>query len=213
MIALLLSMSIFLNPSDPRLNEESHEVCPCYIHTEKVQSLIDEMLGLAVDNTQDHEKTIMVGLAAPQIGHQDRIILVDTAATGVLKENTPPPKPNMIVMINPEILWMSPESEIWREGCYSTGSIVGLVPRSIEVLVKYYGREGSIFVEEYQGYVARIIQHEVDHLDGIRFPERVGETGILHWVEEKDIKDYRVSWKDWPVCPWEKWLEVRDGVH
>lgn len=186
-------MTLFLSPTDPLLNEESYEVCPCYILTEGVQSLIDTMLDLAI--TQEG----ITGLSAPQIDYEDRIILV--GIDGRFK-----------VMINPEILWNSTEEELWSERCYSSSNFSGLVPRAKEIVVKYYDRDGNILVEEYEGYLAGIIQHEVDHLDGIRFPDRIGENGKLHWVEEKDLIEYsKNKMNNWPTCPWEKWLEIRNA--
>lgn len=213
MFQLILSMTLFLAPTDTRLNEESLEVCPCEIRCDEVQEIIDTMLDIAHGETRDRTRSVMVGLAAPQIGIQERIILVDIAATGIFtKELDPPPSPDIRVFINPKILWQSEEKEVWREGCYSTGRICGLVPRSKKVLIRAYDRDGNIITEEFSGYVARIFQHEIDHLDGIRFPDRIDDDSALHWVDEEDLIEYRIDWNNWPKkisrADWEK---VRDG--
>jgi peptide deformylase len=205
-------MALFLAPTDPQLNEESNPVCPCEIKTEEIQQLIDQMIDLAYGETKDKSKGVLVGLAAPQIGVQKRIILVDTAATGVWTKDCTPPPPEIKVFINPEILWKSDEMAIWREGCYSTSRVFGLVPRPNRVLIRAYNREGNIVSQEYEGYVARIFQHEIDHLDGIRFPDRIVDESALHWVEPSEIVEYRIDWANWPKkCPREKWLELKFG--
>ncbi|OGN69934.1 MAG: hypothetical protein A3F79_05405 [Chlamydiae bacterium RIFCSPLOWO2_12_FULL_45_20] len=163
------------------------------------------MLKMALDHIprRDPRKMVIAGLAAPQIGIAKRIIVIDEAAPGALAKIT--------VMINPEILWQSEERQYDQESCDSTSKFIGIVPRSTSIFVKYYDREGNIFTVEHSGYAARVIQHEVDHLNGIRFPERIGEQGVLHWVEEGDIPEYGLNWQNWPSCSWDDWLEVRDG--
>lgn len=213
MLHILLSMALsFLPPTDPRLNEECEQVCPCEIISEEIQQIIDQMFWVAFGETGDRTKRIMVGLAAPQIGIQKRIILVDTAATGVFTKDEEPPPPRMEVFINPEILWRSEEQVLWREGCYSTGSICGVVPRSKQILIRAYDREGNLITHEYEGYVARIFQHEIDHLDGVRFPDKVSGDEDLHWVEIKEYPEYRINWRNWPrKCSRTQWLEMKCG--
>ncbi len=205
-------MTLFLSPTDPRLNQESEVVCPCEITSDETQETIEQMFRVAFGETQDRSKAIMVGLAAPQIGIQERIILVDTAATGVFTKDSSPPPPKMEVFINPEILWQSEEQLLWREGCFSTGPICGIVPRSKQILVRAYDREGNLITQEYEGYVARIFQHEIDHLNGIRFPDRVSNGEDLHLVEREEHPLYRLNWANWSKkCPREKWLEMKCG--
>lgn len=204
-------MTLFLAPTDPLLNEESTSVCPCDISSEEIQGTIDTMFQVAFGETKDKSKSILVGLAAPQIGIQKRIILVDTAATGIFTKDSEPPPPQIKEFINPEILWQSDEQIIWREGCFSTSRICGLVPRSSKVLIRAYDREGNILTQEYEGYVARIFQHEIDHLNGIRFPDRITDDSDLHWVDESEIIEYRINWANWPnKFAREKWEEIKN---
>lgn len=213
MFSLLLAMNLFLAPTDPKLNEESCEVCPCMITSDEIQGIIDTMLDIAYGETKDRSKAILVGLAAPQIGIQKCIILVDTAATGLFTKDSEPPPPKIKEFINPEILWQSEEKSYWREGCFSTDRICGIVPRSEKILIRAYDRQGNIFTEEYEGYVARVFQHEIDHLDGIRFPDRILDDSALHWVEEEEIPQYRIDWADWPQkASRADWLRMRDGT-
>jgi peptide deformylase len=168
MIRLLLTTSLFLAPTHPQLNEKSEEVCPCDIKTDEIQGAIEQMYAVAFAESSDRTKAVMVGLAAPQIGIQKRIILVDVAATGVFKE-----------FINPEILWKSDEMAVWYEECVSTSNICGLVPRHEQILLTAYDRLGNILTEEFSGSTAGVFQHEIDHLDGIRFPDRIADDGVL----------------------------------
>ncbi len=203
-------MAFFLAPTDPALNEESNQICPCDIPSEETQGLIDQMIDIAFGNTKDRSKSILVGLAAPQIGIQKRIILVDLAATGVFTKDSGPPPPQVEAFINPEILWRSDEMVGWREGCFSTSRIFGIVPRSKQILVRAYDRNANLITQEYSGYTARIFQHEIDHLDGIRFPDRIENGAHLHWVEESEIAEYRINWATWQkTAPREKWLEMK----
>ncbi len=214
MIHLLLSMALFLAPSDPRLNEKAEPICPCKIASTEVQGIIDQMQKVAFGETQDRSRAILVGLAAPQIGIQKRIILVDTAATGVFTQDSGPPPPQIQVYINPEILWKSETLTQWREGCFSTGSVCGIVPRAQKILIRAYDSRGHLLTEEFEGYVARIFQHEIDHLDGIRFPDRISNEEDLHWVEREELPQYRLEWAHWSKrCPRTKWEEIAHARH
>lgn len=212
MIQLLLSMTLFLAPTDSRLNEVSTEVCPCEIPSEEIQGILDQMVEVAFGNTKDRSKSILVGLAAPQIGIQKRIILVDVAATGVFTKDAGPPPPQIKEYINPEILWKSDELTYWREGCFSTSRIFGIVPRAAKVLIRAYNRQGDILTEEFAGYTARIFQHEIDHLDGIRFPDRITNDDNLHWVELDETPEYRIHWASWQKrVSREAWDKLKNG--
>lgn len=206
MVHLLLTMTLFLAPTHPQLNESSDSICPCAIVHSDTQETIDKMLELAA-------QVLPVGLAAPQIGIQERIILVDLAATGIFTPTSQRPSPQFQVYINPEILWKSDEIVCWREGCFSTANISGIVPRSNRILIRAYDREGNLLCEEFTGYTARIFQHEIDHLDGIRFPEHIKNDADLHWVEPEELPAYRIHWASWQkTCPRELWLEMKSGT-
>ena len=117
-----------------------------------VQQLVDDLL-----ETMRAAKG--VGLAANQIGVARRVAVVD------IGEEDPPP----LVLINPAILERSDEQETAEEGCLSIPEIFGDVERHARVVVEALDRDGKKFRAEAQGYKARAIQHEIDHLDGILF--------------------------------------------
>jgi len=199
-------MSIFTPPGDASLTMRAAEVKTQEINSEKIQSIIDRMFQIASGKRSDQRT--MVGLAAPQIGIGKRIILVDTGFD--TKKCTPG---HFVVFINPEILWYSGEIAYGHEGCFSVDShIVGIVPRSVAIKIKAFDRQGKEIFKDYSNYTARIFQHEVDHLNGIRFPDRVGSAGKLHWVEKSRNADYQKNWEKWDCpCPWDVWLAMKEG--
>lgn len=103
-----------------------------------------------------------IGLAAPQIGISKRIIVVDTGD-------------NLIEMVNPEITYGEGE-QTGSEGCLSVPNVVGLVKRAKKVTVKGLNRKGEEVSIEASDLLARVFQHEIDHLDGVLFIDRAIET-------------------------------------
>ncbi len=101
-----------------------------------------------------------VGLAAPQIGISKRAFVIEIADEELYYE-----------MINPQIIRMDGREEGW-EGCLSVPGVEGLVPRAEKLKVKYLNREGQECELVAEGYLARVVQHENDHLDGILFTDK-----------------------------------------
>ena len=121
-----------------------------------------------------------VGLAAPQIGVTRRRIVIDTAS----RPDAPPRadlspgeillEPRMpLVMVNPEILSAGAECESSSEGCLSLPGVSGKVTRPVRVVLKTQFLDGSEVTVECGGLLARCLQHEIDHLDGILFYDRL----------------------------------------
>lgn len=202
-----MSRLVFASPHDPVLKTSSAEVPVDQIGSKEIQGLIDEMLVIAQGDRSDVQKRVMVGLAAPQVGVAKRIILVDIGVDSS-RQNLG----TLHAYINPVILWKSDETEEGREGCFSTGHLHAIVPRALKVRISAYDQLGQKVVEEHEGFAARIFQHEIDHLDGIRFPDRIGPKGKLLWVEDDEYEDYRQHWKTWSKTrPYSTWLEMRGG--
>lgn len=168
----------------------SKEISFSKISSPETKEIIETMLKIAYGEQKDKDKPVMVGLAAPQIGISKRIILVDVATDGKGKVG------DLKVYINPEIIWQSKKEVEWYEGCYSTGKICGIVSRSNSIIIK----ASNIVEEKYTGYVARIFQHEIDHLDGKIFIDCIKNPNNLHWVEPEEFPTYRnkQAWKTWP---------------
>lgn len=108
-----------------------------------------------------------VGLAAPQIGESIRLIIVD-----------PEPDKNgltRLVLVNPELEFVGNDKDVKEEGCLSVPGIYANVERYLNVKVKAKDIKGKAVVFDAYGFTARILQHEIDHLDGIMFVDRVNE--------------------------------------
>jgi peptide deformylase len=114
------------------------------------------------------------------------------------------------VFINPEILSYGGDVEAGREGCFSTGKVVGIVPRYNSIVLQAYTPTGEQITTEYHGSLAKTFQHEVDHLDGIRFPDRIENDDDLHYVEPHERAEYRRNPVNWPKkCPRDDWEAIK----
>ncbi|MEJ2698434.1 MAG: peptide deformylase [Desulfuromonadales bacterium] len=149
---------IILYP-DPILKTVCEPVAEADAETDAlVQDLIDTMVAAG------HS----VGVAAPQIGVTLRIVVVDVSKSKLGRDNNH----GLLVMINPEILEREGR-ETMREGCMSVPDYTGNVSRAESVVVQFFDREGRERVIRAGGFEAVAIQHELDHLDGYLFLDRV----------------------------------------
>ena len=193
-------------PNDPILNKIAEEIPPETITSDEIQNIIERLLSIAHGEQADRSKPVMVGLAAPQAGISKRIILVDIGADGHGGVS------DLRVYIDPKITWSSEEKEEWYEGCYSTSGVCGIVERPHKIKLEAYDRKGDHLTEEYSGYVARIFQHEIDHLNGNEFVTHISNDDNLHWVEDGEFPQYRdkEAWRNWPYkCPRERWEKIK----
>lgn len=203
------NMNTFVPPGDELLSNPVEDVPLKDIKSDEIQSIIDLMYKVAAGERTDPAQKSMVGLAAPQIGIKKRIILVDIGVSTQRRELG-----SLLAFINPVITWYSDEMILDREGCYSVDSrLLGIIPRSLKVRVQAYDREGNFIDQEYSGFTARIFQHEIDHLNGIRFPDRVGDTGILHVVRDEDFLEYIKNFENWnKTCSLSTWQAMKEGL-
>lgn len=111
-----------------------------------------------------------VGIAAPQMYVSKRVIIVASRPNPRY-----PDAPDMaaVVMVNPEILQFSKETCLGEEGCLSVPDERGTVARAQRIIVRYFTLHGESVEATYEGFPARIVQHEVDHLNGVLFVERL----------------------------------------
>ncbi len=133
----------------------------------KVTSFGPDLQKLAEDMIETMRQAPGVGLAAPQVGESTRLIVVEY---GDEEDEEIPPK--LYVMANPEITRSSQETVLGTEGCLSIPGIQGEVERKEAVTVKGLNRQGRPMTVKAKGWMARIFQHEIDHLDGILFVDR-----------------------------------------
>ncbi len=110
------------------------------------------------------------GLAANQIGLNLNIFAAEVRKTELFPER---PESPLIVMLNAEILATSTDTEDFWEGCLSIPGLMGMVPRYEWIEVQYHTREGEQKIERYEGYLARVLQHEIDHLAGRFYLDRM----------------------------------------
>lgn len=135
-----------LKAGDPVLREKAAPV-------KKIDKRIIKLLKHMADTMYFSEG---VGLAAPQIGVKERIIVIDTGD-------------GLIEMINPEIISSEGTQLCTQEGCLSVPGLFGKVERAMNVTVKALDRNGEEFTFDAEGFKAQAVQHEIDHLEGILF--------------------------------------------
>ena len=150
--------SILLYP-DPILKQVAESVD---VLDETVVTVIQDLVDTMIDSGHS------VGVAAPQIGVLRRVVVVDVSKSKLGKENNH----GLLEMVNPEIIEKS-GSKVMREGCMSVPDYTGNVTRAEHIVVEFTDRTGQIRVIEASGFEAVAIQHEVDHLDGLLFLDRV----------------------------------------
>ncbi len=120
-----------------------------------------------------------VGLAAPQVSESRRLIVFRVPADrggGEEVANT--------VLVNPVIEPLSDEMALGWEGCLSIPGLRGLVPRHTRIRYRGYGLDGARIEREATGFHARVVQHEVDHLDGVLYLDRMDDLRLLVCTEE-----------------------------
>ncbi len=122
--------------------------------TKKVPKVTKEILKLIEDMEETTISAKGAGIAAPQVNRSERVCIAM-----IQRKLTP--------LINPEITWMSDEGDMMEEGCLSLPDLWLQVPRSLEIVLKYQDIGGKKTERKLSGYDARVVQHEVDHLDGI----------------------------------------------
>ena len=145
-----------------------------------LQTLIDDMIETMRDAPG-------VGLAAPQVGVSERVIVVEYAEPEEVEEGEEPieVEPKLYVMVNPEIVKSSPDTVKGVEGCLSVPLLVGEVERAEEIRIKGFNRHGQPMKLKVDGWLARIFQHEIDHINGVVFTDLATQI----WQPEEPIED------------------------
>jgi peptide deformylase len=140
---------------DPRLKLVARRVDKV---NPSLRRLMDDMLDTMY-------RSIGIGLAAPQVGVAQRIIVVDVAREGE--------KPNPVRIANPEIIWRSEETTVANEGCLSVPEHYADVSRAAAIKLRYLDHENEIREIDADGLLATCLQHEIDHLDGVLFVDHL----------------------------------------
>lgn len=132
----------------------------------KVVELIDDMLNVVLDWESSRKHEVAVGLAAVQVDKLIRIIIVREDFDDYRNKN-------FFAMINPEIIKLEGLPVIEPEGCLSVKDMYGKTARYPKVKFRYLDRDGRTVEKTAKGFFAKVIQHELDHLDGILYVDRV----------------------------------------
>jgi peptide deformylase len=143
----------------------------------KVQAVTPSLVALAQDMLETMRNANGVGLAAPQIGVTQRLFVAE------LPEDEETNQPQLtIILVNPEIVKGRGE-QVGFEGCLSIPGYVGEVARYEQVVVKGLDETGRAVRHKVEGYLARVFQHEIDHLDGILYTDRLTDPETFQPVE------------------------------
>ncbi len=151
----------------PVLREKAAEIPLDEIQSPKVQDLVEQMLVTVTEAKG-------AGLAGPQVFQSKRLFVA-----GVLPPKAEDNAPEMEVFINPIVTPTSQEAKLGWEGCLSFPELLVLVPRHQAVQVRYLNREGKEQTLDQEGFPARVVQHEFDHLHGILSLDRAPNTRCI----------------------------------
>lgn len=166
-----MQVATIIKAGDPILKSQSKVVIN--FGTQELNELI-EYLFFNLEYYQG------AGIAAPQIGEDWRICVYGFSKNSRYPNIKPIKK---TVLINPEIYFFSTEKEDFYEGCLSLPNIRGIVSRSTQIKLKAQNIYGDNIEKIVDGFEARIIQHEIDHMNGILFPERMSNLKTLLYTK------------------------------
>ncbi|MDP3941859.1 MAG: peptide deformylase [bacterium] len=184
-----------LDPTDERLRTVCKDISLRELRLKKNQQVIDALLEFVYARNNKGEKhnrkkPTIIGLSANQVGVMERICIVDLA---VRRNNYS----DVHVLINPHILWKSKTTNLRKEGCVNLPNVWGYVARSQKIDVSYVDRWGNAYTVRAVGWAATLIQHEVDHLNGYLFIDRLSDPKKALLVRDEDLVAYKKDPKNW----------------
>ncbi len=159
----------------------------------------DDLAGLVADMIETMNEVGGIGLAAPQVGESWRLVIfhvlpedeedaVDDAEFADGRPDSPAREQlrdqELTVLVNPEIEILDPEREDGWEACLSVPGLCGKVPRYKRIRYRGESPDGKVIEREAEGFHARVVQHECDHLDGVLYPLRMEDLGTLMFSSE-----------------------------
>ena len=159
-----MSLMNIITVPDPVLRGKAHPV-------EHIDDVVRRILRDMAETMYDAPG---VGLAANQVGILRRFIVVDTN----WREDSEGPR-NPLMLINPEVIWASEDRSVWNEGCLSIPQQYAEVERPARVRVKYQDIAGKTQEVEGEGLLSHCLQHEIDHLNGYLFLDRIQDEKTL----------------------------------
>ena len=162
---------------DPVLRERARELSAEELRSDEVQRLIDDMI-------ETKRAAHGAGIAANQVGRALRVAVVEVQPGNPRYPYKPPV--DLTVIVNPEIEPVDDELFAVNEGCLSVPGLRGDVERNVNIRVRYLDRDGQPREEIRRGLTAGTFQHEVDHLDGVLFLDRVRDPSTFSTWEQFD---------------------------
>lgn len=141
-----------------------------------VRRLVEDM----VETMEDAGGT---GIAAPQVHHSHRIVVFQVSGER-LTDMPGDVAQDLTVLINPVVETIGQQRALGWEGCLSVPGLRGVVPRHLRVRYRGIGLDGEAIERQVEGFHARVVQHECDHLDGILYPQRMTDHRLLVFLDE-----------------------------
>jgi peptide deformylase len=166
-------MKILTNP-DPKLR----------VKAKKIEKVDKKLLGFAKELMADMLKNDGVGLAAVQVGESIQMIALNMEK----KQDYPKDLKMPMVLINPSIIYASYEMAEGEEACLSLPGLIGPVWRSVEVTVAANDLDMNTLHIDATDWFARVLQHEIDHLNGVLFVDRIKDKKIIRKYDPKEVK-------------------------
>ncbi|HMI09819.1 MAG TPA: peptide deformylase [Candidatus Saccharimonadales bacterium] len=180
---------------NPHLHEKSSKV---HVITDDVVKLVQDMTDASLDWEDSRPHEISAALAAVQVDIMERVVIVRSDFDDKSARN-------FTALINPEIVKHEGEKIYDYEGCLSVSNIYGKVPRSSKIRVRAMDVDGNEVRFKAEGFLARVIQHEIDHTNGVLFIDHIRDkTDAFYTLDEKGelqplsydehIKNNRILW-------------------
>src|SRR3990172_8016500 len=169
---------------NPILRRMAEPVSRAELGTDRIQRLIDDM----IETMREYDG---VGLAAPQVHVSKQIAVIEAKGSARYPDS---PEIPLLGFINPSVVSMSKEKREGWEGCLSVDNLRGRVPRSTRMEVKALDRHGKEIHLDASGFLAVVLQHEIDHLMGHVYLDHMSDLSTLthmrefyrHWIKEED---------------------------
>lgn len=178
---------------NPHLREKSRKI---HVITDEVKELIKGMEQATLDWEEHRPHELGVALAAVQIDQLFRAVIIRSDFDD--RDNR-----TFFPLINPEIVKLEGSIQYDHEGCLSVRDIYGLVPRHTKVRVRAMDLQGNEIRLKAEGFLARVLQHEIDHTNGLLFIDHIknndaffklSDNGELQQIPHEDIKTSRILW-------------------